>query len=1183
MSTSSTNIRSARRRRSSVALVVGVALASAALVVPGAAQAAVPSGKAPLLERTADVVTADPLPTVQIDSGYVWAQATIGRTVYAGGSFSNARAPLAAPGTSLTPRSNLLAFDVDSGGLLPFAPVVNGAIKAIAPSPDGSRLYIGGTFTTVNGVGRSNFAILDAKTGAVIPGLAPAVGGSGVYAITATADTVYIGGLFTQVNGTARKNLAALSAADGRLLTWAPTADLQVDALVLEPGAKHVVAGGRFYRVNNVVQQGLVALSPTTGGIDTTWAAPKTVKNGGPAGTSYAGRSGIFSLSTDDKTVYGTGWVYSGGTRAGNLEGAFAAEAGSGAIRWVEDCHGDSYGIYATGKTVYTTSHIHSCETVNLWPNQTPGAYRYMSAFSATAEGTLSRSESADGLNYADWSGTPSPSAYGFFPDFTSGTASGLGQAGLSITGVGDVISVAGEFTSVNNKQFQGIVRFATKPVGGAKQGPRLSGATWAAPTASAGSGGRVSVTIPTNWDRDNRDLTYQLMREGTAEPVDEIVATSLWWAAKNVTLTDTSAPAGTAVYTVRAVDPDGNTAVSRAVSVRTAGVPGATASDYANAVLRDGAEFYYPLGDIRTDWVGGKAPIFGTGVTSVKPGAVAGDTGTSTSNVSGTTSGYVSRPVAVAGDDDFSTEAWIKTTTTWGGQIYGFGTTPTGTSTFNDRVVYMQNSGRLSFGSYASGMKTITSPLAYNDGQWHHVVSTLSREGMVLYVDGKAVARNTAVTTAWPFNGYWRAGYDILSGLPGQPTSSAFSGKIDEFAGYGSALTAQQVAAHYALGRGQKAPTASFTATVSDLSASVDAGASTAEAGQSITGYSWTFGDGSTGSGVTASHVYAAAGTYTVTLTVTDGRGLSATTTKKVTVAAANAAPVAAFTVSADGMTASVDGSASADPDGRIASYMWSWGDGLSLGSGATASHPYPGPGTYTVTLTVTDDRGATGTATREVVIAGQAPSDDAVAKDVFARTASSGWGSADVGGAWTVSGGGASAASVSGGVGALALGPGGTRNLTLNAVSAKDVTLSMDFSMDAASSTGAAYAGLIARSTGADNYVVRAWLHANGSVWIVIQRGATVLSSSQVPGITRAPGDAFSLKVDVSGGASTTISAKLWRQGSPEPAGWQTSFVDAAGIDAAGAVGVHASRAASATTTGTVTVDNFRVLSKG
>src|SRR5439155_8839538 len=56
------------------------------------------------------------------------------------------------------------------------------------------------------------------------------------------------------------------------------------------------------------------------------------------------------------------------------------------------------------------------------------------------------------------------------------------------------------------------------------------------------------------------------------------------------------------------------------------------------------------------------------------------------------------------------------------------------------------------------------------------------------------------------------------------------------------------------------------------------------------ISGYAWNFGDGGTGSGVSPTHTYASAGTYTVTLVVTDNLGAqtTATTTTSITTAGA-------------------------------------------------------------------------------------------------------------------------------------------------------------------------------------------------------------------------------------------------------------------------------------------------------
>ena len=167
--------------------------------------------------------------------------------------------------------------------------------------------------------------------------------------------------------------------------------------------------------------------------------------------------------------------------------------------------------------------------------------------------------------------------------------------------------------------------------------------------------------------------------------------------------------------------------------------------------------------------------------------------------------------------------------------------------------------------------------------------------------------------------------------------------------------------------------PVASFTAVPTDLTVSVDASASTDDFG--ITGYNWNFGNSKTGTGMLATHTYAASGTYTVTLTVTDTKGQTTPANKLVTVVAGVPKPVASFIVTSalNAATVTVDASASTSTVG-IASYGWNWGDSIIGPSGVTSSHYYLAGASYTITLTVTDTLGQKGTLSKTVIVVNNA-----------------------------------------------------------------------------------------------------------------------------------------------------------------------------------------------------------------
>nr|WP_242680664.1 PKD domain-containing protein [Nocardioides sp. IC4_145] len=88
--------------------------------------------------------------------------------------------------------------------------------------------------------------------------------------------------------------------------------------------------------------------------------------------------------------------------------------------------------------------------------------------------------------------------------------------------------------------------------------------------------------------------------------------------------------------------------------------------------------------------------------------------------------------------------------------------------------------------------------------------------------------------------------------------------------------------------------PTAAFTAECDHLDCVFD-GTGSADADGELAELSWDFGDGTTATGTTPQHSYAAPGTYTTTLTVTDDEGATATTSAARVVVAAPAASTVA------------------------------------------------------------------------------------------------------------------------------------------------------------------------------------------------------------------------------------------------------------------------------------------------
>ncbi|TFC83440.1 LamG-like jellyroll fold domain-containing protein [Cryobacterium sp. TMT3-29-2] len=741
-----------------VAVVAGLAMASS---VPQSASAL----------STGVAFSADNLSTWQTN-GVVYGVGTVHGKVVAGGTFSQIRPPSGGVGVARN-QGTLAIFNAETGApdSCQFAMTLNGAtptVRSVIASPDGNTIYIGGNFSTVGGVNAARVAAIDPVACTVKPFRVAGVS-SFVFGMAATSSTLYLAGEFQTVGGQTRQRFAAVNATSGALLPWAPAADTIGRAVAVSPDRTRVAIGGDFFTVNNQDSHSIAVVDATTGA---------NVRN-------YP--LGFIPRTSVTKTLWSDGTSFYGGnegTGGGVFDGRFAINWGTLDQTWRDTCLGATQAVLEYQGTLYSANHAHDCSSNNAFPD---GKRVYLTAQNTTDAALL-----------------------GWFPTANDGTGEGIGPRALTIaTGATTgkkYLWYGGEFTVINGTVQQGLTRFGPDDVG-APPTPVVA--------AEALTSGANQIRFRTVVDPDDSALTYNVYRNGAATPIWTGTANSLWWTRPQVTVVDTNVTAGTN-YTYRVTANDGvNTSpLSASVSARavTKGV------DYPSQVIQDGAKLYWRLDEVSGPWaqdksgatVSGLNGLYKNGVTYGAGGAIAGDADTSVA-FNGT-DGYVWSDQQAAAPTTYTIETWIKTTTTRGGKIIGFGNgrphTGNGGTRLSgsyDKHIYMDNQGRLTFGVYIGRPETIRTASSYNDDAWHHIVATQSGTGMKMFVDGVRVGQN-ATSTSQQYSGNWHVGGDNLNGWPNQPSSAFFGGQIDDTAVYASALSAAQIAQHYTLAGGTPA-----------------------------------------------------------------------------------------------------------------------------------------------------------------------------------------------------------------------------------------------------------------------------------------------------------------------------------------------------------------------------------------
>lgn len=234
-------------------------------------------------------------------TGWVWAGANndvlsitlSGSSLYVGGLFTSAGGQ---------PRNYVAELDATSGAARSWAPSVGGGSPTAVTSlaTDGTAVYIGGSFSSVNGTPTNCLA-------------AVSTGGTRLWGANATAQvdglclngsTLYAGGLFRSIGGQSRNHVAALNTATGLATTWNPSSGGRVQALAAS--GSRVYAGGEFTTMNAVTRNSIAAFDSTTG----------VVTNWNPGGVS----SWVYAMAVRDSTLFvGGNFTSMGGQARRNL------------------------------------------------------------------------------------------------------------------------------------------------------------------------------------------------------------------------------------------------------------------------------------------------------------------------------------------------------------------------------------------------------------------------------------------------------------------------------------------------------------------------------------------------------------------------------------------------------------------------------------------------------------------------------------------------------------------------------------------------------------------------------------------------------------------------------------------------------------------------------------------------
>jgi hypothetical protein len=357
------------------------------------------TGPAPLSAVStsqSQVVSAVPAAyTPNVNDGIVYAIGQSGSTVVIGGSFSN----VTPHGGTAVHANRLAAFTANTGAFVSgFAPTVNGTVRTIIAGPTTGTVYVGGDFTTIDGV-NSKLALISTSTGKIVSGWkSPSLNGV-VNSVALTGNQLFVGGTFTTVSGTSRVGLAVLSSTTGALssygtpkfvghhnygvhcdpatVTDCASAGTGIKSIDINPAGTRLAAIGNFTSAGGLPrdQIALIDLGTSAATVDTSWATDAYTAS--CVATSYDTYVRDVEFSPNGSyfvvaaTGGGAGQHNSDGTRTSCDSAArFETNSTGSDVRptWIDYTGNDTFlSVAVTGTVVYVGGH-------QRWVNNTTGS-----------------------------------------------------------------------------------------------------------------------------------------------------------------------------------------------------------------------------------------------------------------------------------------------------------------------------------------------------------------------------------------------------------------------------------------------------------------------------------------------------------------------------------------------------------------------------------------------------------------------------------------------------------------------------------------------------------------------------------------------------------------------------------------------------------------------------------------